>query len=345
LRKINQHKIEEFWTLLGKSENIIIVSHKNPDGDAIGSALGFWHFLKSLKKDVNIIVPNDSPDFLKWLPSYDKVLSFNKDKDICINLLDKTDLLICLDFNNLSRLGKMEAYIKQNEKPSVVIDHHPDPGKGFDIIISDTQVGSTAEILYRLICSLRKEDSINKNIATCLYTGIMTDTGVFSYDSTGYETFAIVSQLLKKGINRIKIHDEVYNNFSSNRMRLFGYSLNDKLKVIEKYKTAYIVLTKEELKTFDHKTGDTEGFVNYPLSIKGIMFSVIFIEYNNYIKASFRSKNDVPANLFAQLYFDGGGHKNAAGGQITMPVEEVGEYFESLLPSFSEEIDMNNKSI
>lgn len=342
MRKINQKIVEDFRIQLEKSNNILIVSHKNPDGDAIGSALGFLHFLNTLNKKANIIVPNNYPAFLKWLPLNDKILVFNENKEESIKLLNNADLLICLDFNDISRLGKMEPFVRNFTKPSVVIDHHPNPSKDFDIIISDIQASSTAELLFRLIFYLGKETSINKEMASCFYTGIMTDTGTFSYDSTGPDTFEIVSLLLKKGINKMKIHDEVYDNFSHERTKLFGYTLNEKLTVVEKYKTAYITLTKDDLKKFNHQSGDTEGFVNFPLSIKGILFSVIFIEHSDYIKVSLRSKADVPANKFAHRYFEGGGHKNAAGGQIIMSIEEIGQYFESLLPSFSIELGMQN---
>jgi len=341
LKKINQKILDNFWKLLQSSENTIILSHKNPDGDAIGSSLGFLHFLKYINIKPNIIVPNNFPDFLKWLPSSDEILVYNTDKDKCIRLLEAADLIICLDFNNLTRLGKLGEVSSLKSLSSVVIDHHPNPDENFDIIISDVSAASTSELLYRLICDLDKKSFVNKDIATCFYTGIMTDTGAFSYDSTVSETFEIVSELLSLGINRKNIHDEVYNNFTEGRMRLFGYSLDKKLRVVKDYNTAYITLTKDDLTNFDHKSGDTEGFVNYPLSISGIVFSAIFIEYSNYIKVSFRSKANVPSNIFASKYFEGGGHKNAAGGQIKMAIEEVGEYFESLLPSFSNELGIN----
>lgn len=326
--------------LLDKSSNILILTHKSPDGDALGSSLGLMHYLRLTNKKTRLIVPDPYPDFLKWLPGNSDILIFRNSEEECSREMRSADLIFCIDFNEPGRLGKMGNIIGNLNKPLVLIDHHPGGEKIFANIISDVSASSSSELVFKLIKSFGEVQKMNIDIATCLYTGIMTDTGGFSYNSSGPDTFEIISVLLSMGINREKIHDEVYNNFTASRWRLLGFSLNKKLKIIEKYKTAYIYLSIAELKEYKHKIGDTEGFVNFPLSIKGIIISAIFIEHKKYIKASFRSKANVPVNNFAKKYFEGGGHKNAAGGQIFKPLKESIEYFENSIAEFAEEFGL-----
>ncbi|MFC2117686.1 bifunctional oligoribonuclease/PAP phosphatase NrnA [Bacteroidota bacterium] len=338
LKKTDPDITKIIWNLIIESSNILILSHKNPDGDALGSSLGLFHFLQLLNKKARIIIPDAFPDFLKWLPGSGEINVFNKSENECLEIMQEADLIICLDFNEYGRLGKMEQAILNLKKPSVKIDHHPGDGDKFDYCITDTKASSVAELVYKFIHTLNMENQIDIKAATCLYTGIMTDTGSFSYNSCGKDTFEIVSLLLNKEIDKEKIHEEVYDNFSSSRLKLLGYSINDKLTIIKELNSAYISLSIEELKSFNHQVGDTEGFVNYPLSIKGINFSAIFIEKKKHIKASFRSKGDIAANSFSKKYFNGGGHKNAAGGQISMSLKDALKYFEDSLFSFSKKM-------
>ncbi len=329
-------------SLLKDSERIVLLSHMNPDGDAMGSSLGLYHFLSGRDKDVRLIVPNHYAGFLHWLPGNDRVLVFNDDKQAAGKFIEEADLIISLDFNDLKRIGGLGKLVEKNKtSKKLMIDHHPYPKKYNDLELSCTDASSTAELVYDLIMSIDNKAFDNVDISTCLYTGIMTDTGCFSFNSSRPATFNAVAKLLESGIDKNGIFDRVYNNYSAGRMKLLGYCLDNKMIVIPGYSTAYISLSMEEMKEYNFKTGDSEGFVNYPLSIKGIKFSVLFMEKTNHIKMSFRSKGDFPANEFAEKYFNGGGHKNAAGGEFLGTLEESIDRFISLLPLYPELL--NNK--
>ena len=316
--------------------NIVILTHMNPDGDAIGSSLGLYHFLKLSGKSVTLITPNSYPDFLHWLPGDEDVVEFDRKSKKASRLISEADTIFLLDFNELKRIGKMgEVVSKNNTATKILIDHHPNPVEKCTIEISDIRVSSTAELVYHLLSSLNEELVSDINVSECLFTGIMTDTGCFSFNSSRPSTFEAVSALLRSGINKDKIYDNIYNNFSDDRMKLLGFSLDKKMKVIPEHKTAYISLSKEEMKMYNFSVGDSEGFVNFPLSIKGIVFSVLFLEKKGYVKLSLRSKGDFPANEVAKKYFNGGGHKNAAGGESMLNLSETIEKFESVLTEYS----------
>ncbi len=313
---------------------IVVTSHFNPDGDAIGSALGLYMYLRKIGLDAAVIVPNDYPDFLKWLPGNDKVHIYEHNNQEVSSLILNADLLFSLDYNNPSRVGGLEIVLRKSKARKVLIDHHLQPDFDFfDKVISTINTSSTAELVYNFIKKYFDED-INREIAECLYAGILTDTGSFSYSCSNEHTFRVVADLFRHGIDGEKIHRQIYSTNSETRLRLLGYCLSEKLVVISEYVTAYITLTKQDLQDFEYKTGDTEGIVNYALSIKGIRFAAMFIERDNKIRISFRSTGDFSVNEFAREHFEGGGHKNAAGGDSYDDLDKTVRKFMDLLPKY-----------
>lgn len=335
---ISKYQTEQIASLLTDPSEIILVTHVNPDGDAIGTILGVYWLLVKKGHTVNMIVPNEIPFFLEWLPGCERILVAEKNLDRANNLIKSAQLLICLDFNASDRLGELEAEFLKARGTKVLIDHHPDPGGFADHVVSDTDIGSTAELVYNLIIKLDMGKLIDKTIAECLFTGIMTDTGCFSFSSSQPETYLVVADLLKRGIDKDRIYMLIYDNYSSDRMRLLGYSLNDKMVVLPEYRTAYISLTENELRRYNHVTGDTEGFVNYLFSIKGIKLTALFIEKEDHIKISFRSRGNFHINKFSEKHFNGGGHKNAAGGESYQSLKKTIDKFIDLLPAYSKEL-------
>jgi len=322
---------KELSNLFTTSGNILLICHINPDGDAIGSQLALYHYLKTGGKTVTMMAPNNLQEFLKWMDGADQIKIFIKDRKGCRNLIKEADLIVMLDFNQSNRLGEAEELVKLSRARKVIIDHHLDPGNFADLIISVPSKCSTSELVHELICEMNGIQFINKPYAEALYVGIITDTGNFEYGSYSSRTFRIVADLLDTGIEKENILNKIYNNFSSDRIRLQGYALNKRMVVLPEFKTAYIYLTKDDLKEYNYVKGDTEGFVNMPLSIKGIHFSAFFIEKDNFIKISFRSKGDFPSNEFAALYFSGGGHMNASGGEYTDTLDNTIDYFLKVL--------------
>jgi bifunctional oligoribonuclease and PAP phosphatase NrnA len=313
--------------LFSSSENIVIICHINPDGDAIGSQLALYHYLTSKGKNVKLIAPNNIQEFLKWMDGIDQINIFIKKKKRCIKLIGEADLIVMLDFNQLNRLGEAEEFVNLSRAGKVIIDHHLDPGNFADLIISDPSKCSTAELVHELVSEIHGDRFNNKSYAEALYVGIVTDTGNFEYGAYSSRTFHIVADLIDSGIDKENILNLIYNNFSTERIRLQGFALNKRMVVLPELKTAYIFLTREDLKEYNHVMGDTEGFVNIPLSIKGIYFSALFIEKDNFIKISFRSRGRFPSNEFAAQYFSGGGHMNASGGEYSETLKETIDYF------------------
>lgn len=323
--------------LLSSKKNIVIVPHKNPDGDAIGSSLGLYHYLKKYNHEVTVIAPNDYPDFLKWMPSETSILKYELQQEDCDTVIDKADIIFTLDFNALNRIGDMETPIRSAKGIKIMIDHHQQPDDYALYMYSDVSMSSTCEMVYNFICNLGDEDSIDQDISTCLYTGIMTDTGSFRFPSTTSTTHKVIANLIEKGANNAQIHNNIYDTNSYSRLQLLGCALSN-LKVLPEYRTAYISLSQQELNTFNFKKGDTEGFVNYGLSLEGIVFAVIFIEneQENIVKVSLRSKGSFSVNEFSRAHFNGGGHTNAAGGKSDLGLKETIEKFISILPSYKE---------
>lgn len=322
----------------GKRVKIVIITHENPDGDAIGSSLGLAGLLNNFGHDVNVIVPNVYPDFLKWFSSGVKVYVYDNEKKLAKTLINQAEVLFCLDFNNPERVGKIKKQLLQFQGHKIMIDHHPYPGQFCDYTISETEYSSTAELVYVLIKKAGLKDFMDYASAEAFYTGIMTDTGSFSHNISRPGPFLTAAELMKWGIDTEKIQSNVYHNFSADRMKLLGYCLNSKMEVFPDYRTAVINISREELLKYNFQPGDTEGFVNYPLSINNIIFSALFIEKRDVVKASFRSKGNFPVNLFSQMHFGGGGHLNAAGGESNLTLTETVERFKQLLSEYKHQL-------
>jgi phosphoesterase RecJ-like protein len=322
---------KELSNHFSSAKNILLISHINPDGDAIGSQLALYHYLKSISKNVKMLVPNNLQEFLKWMDGAEQITVFTRERNKGRQLIAEADLIIFLDFNQANRLGEAEEYIKLSAATKIVIDHHLDPGSFGDVIISFPSKCSTSELVHEIICQISGSDFLTKAYAEAVYTGIITDTGNFEHGAYSPGTFRIIADLIETGIEKEKILNLIYNDFSSQRLRLQGYALNERMVVLPELKTAYIFLTREDLKEYNHVKGDTEGFVNMPLSIRGIYFSVLFIEKENFIKLSFRSKGKFPTNEFAAKYFSGGGHLNASGGEYYDSLDNTIAYFLKML--------------
>jgi bifunctional oligoribonuclease and PAP phosphatase NrnA len=322
---------KELSKLFEISGNILLVCHINPDGDAIGSQLAIYHYLKSKGKNVVMISPNNLQEFLKWMDGSDQIDIFIRDRQKCKKQIEEADLIIMLDFNQPDRLGEAESLIKSSSVPKIIIDHHPNPVDFAGLIISDPSKCATSELVNELISEIEGKQFVNKSYSEAIYVGIITDTGNFEHGSYTGKTLRIIADIIDTGIEKKKILNLIYNNFSADRMMLLGYALNEKMVVMHKYKTAYIFLSKDDLNKYQHVKGDTEGFVNLPLSISGIEFSVLFVEKEKFVKLSFRSKGNFPTNEFAAKYFFGGGHLNASGGEYPASLEQTIAYFLKVL--------------
>lgn len=336
---MNKDDINSINALLSSPKDIVIIPHKNPDGDAIGSSLGLFHYLKNKNHKVTIIAPNDYPDFLKWMPEESSVLKYDSEKDLCDQHINDAEIIFTLDFNSLHRIGDMKDIVTISEGIKIMIDHHQQPDDYATYTYSDVTMSSTCEMVYNFIDMLGDTDHINSDIATCLYVGIMTDTGSFRFPSTTSATHHIIGNLIEKGASNSDIHNNIYDTNSYDRLQLLGRALSN-LKVIPEYRTAYITLTQDELNTFNFKKGDTEAFVNYGLSLNGIIFAAIFIEnqQDNIIKISLRSKGEFSVNELSRKHFCGGGHTNAAGGKSDLNLSDTIEKFISILPEYKQDL-------
>ena len=335
---ISQANIDHVEKWFERADKIVIVSHVSPDGDAIGSSLGLWHFLNTQDKTVHVIVPNAFPDFLKWMPGAKEVIQYNRYKEFADKLIMEADVICCLDFNVLSRIDEMEEIVSASPGRKMIVDHHLYPGDFARIVISHPQISSTSELVFRLICQLGNFSDITKEAAECIYTGMMTDTGGFTYNSNNREIYLIIGELLSKGIDKDEIYRKVFNTHSEGRLRLMGYVLYEKMQVFPQFNAALISLTREEQQKFEYKKGDTEGFVNMPLSMKGICFSVFLREdtEKDMVKVSLRSVGTFPCNEVAAEFFNGGGHLNASGGEFYGPLEEAVALFKQALVKYED---------
>lgn len=335
---IAQADVDHVEKWFDRAEKIVIVSHVSPDGDAIGSSLGLFHFLTSQEKIVNVIVPNAFPEFLHWMPGAKEVIVYEKYKEYADKLINEADVLCCLDFNVLSRIDEMEEVVKNTPARKMMVDHHLYPGDFCRITISHPEISSTSELVFRLICQLGNFSDITKEGAECIYTGMMTDTGGFTYNSNDREIYYIISELLAKGIDKDEIYRKVFNTYSEGRLRLMGYVLYDKMQVFPEFNAALISLDRTEQKRFQYVKGDTEGFVNIPLSIKNVCFSVFLREdtEKDMIKVSLRSVGTFPCNKVASEFFNGGGHLNASGGEFYGTMEEAVALFKQALVKYQD---------
>lgn len=316
----------------------MLIPHINPDGDAIGSVLGLSAVLKNAGKKVVVVSPNHFPDFLKWMKDAKEVLVYINAREKATRILSEASLLICLDFNHLSRTGEMRELIEKHAGRSVLIDHHPYPQGFTDIEFSHPDYSSTAELVYQVVKAMGYEKHIDLPAAECLFCGIMTDTGSFDYNVSDPQTFNTVSELIAHGVNPEDVHGRVYDNCSVDRLRLMGYCLSECMEVFPEYHAAVMYLSRETQRRFNYQKGDSEGFVNMPLSIKGIHFSAFFTENDDQVKASFRSKGEFAVNEFATAHFNGGGHRNAAGGEVFTTLKETVSKFRKLLPEYADEL-------
>ncbi|MDO5979962.1 DHH family phosphoesterase [Flavivirga spongiicola] len=337
---MNKQDIISIKRLLSSKKKIVIVPHKNPDGDAIGSTLGLYHYLIKGNHQVNVIVPNDYPTFLKWIPGNDIILKHDSQTKKCDALIEAADIIFTLDFNAFHRTGNMETVLAKSNALKIMIDHHQAPDDYATYMFSDVSMSSTCEMVYHFINMLGDTNLIDTNISTCLYVGIMTDTGSFRFLSTTSKTHQIIAQLIEKGANNTEIHNNVYDTNSYERLQLLGCALSN-LKVIPESRTAYITLTQEELYKHDYKKGDTEGVVNYALSLNNTILAAIFIEdkQEGIIKISLRSKGNFSVNELSRAHFGGGGHTNAAGGKSYLSLEDTVAKFISILPSYNKALN------
>jgi phosphoesterase RecJ-like protein len=321
---------------LNKAEKIVIVVHVGPDGDAMGSSLGLWHYLMTIEKEPTIIVPTAFPNFLKWMPGSENVMVYEEKKEACEQIISNAELIFTLDFNVPNRMAKMEAAIMNAPAPKILVDHHLHPGDYAKVTISYPEISSTSELVFRLICRLGDFSKINLASAECIYTGMMTDTGAFTYNSNKPEIYTIINELIKLGVDKDDIYRRVFNNYSADRLRLMGYALYKKMKLYPEYKAALITLSLAELKEFNFQNGDAEGLVNMPLSIDGVLFSVFMREDPDKIKISLRSQGTFPANKVSADLFNGGGHLNAAGGESYTTLEAAVRKFEDALADYKD---------
>lgn len=334
-------EIKALKNLLNKPKNLLIIGHKNPDGDAVGSCVGWANFLENLGHKVSVVMPNEYPEFLNWVPGQEKIILYSEEKNEVRKLIKESDIIFTLDFNHLSRVGRnFQEDLESVKKSFVMIDHHQQPDNYSEITISDTSFGSTAELVYECIDKMEYTQLINKDTASCLYLGIMTDTGSFKFPSTTAKTHRIAANLIEKGADSSKIQQQTFDSNSYNRLKLLGLAMQN-LEYLPEYNTSFISLSQEELDNNNFKKGDTEGFVNYGLSIKDVVLAAIFKEdkQQKIIKISLRSKGDFDVNLFARKHFDGGGHKNAAGGKSDLGLSDTIEKFVNLVIEYKLQLD------
>ncbi|WP_372793044.1 bifunctional oligoribonuclease/PAP phosphatase NrnA [Lutibacter sp.] len=337
---MNVNEIKEVKALLSTPKNIVIVPHRNPDGDAIGASLAMYHYLKNKGHRATVVSPNDYPSFLKWLPDTEEVFKFDTQNRQSKSCIEEASIIFLLDFNALHRVGSdMQNTLEDYKGTFIMIDHHQQPDDIATYLYSDVSICSTCQMVYHFLEKLEDVNSINADIANCLYAGIMTDTGSFRFPSTTSTTHRIVAELIDRGAENAKIHNNVYDTNSYGRLQLLGRALSN-LVVIENLKTAYITLSQQELNEFKYEKGDTEGVVNYALSLEDVIFAVIFIEdvEQQIIKISLRSKGSFSVNKFSREHFDGGGHDNAAGGKSLLSMEATISNFLSVLPNYKNEL-------
>jgi phosphoesterase RecJ-like protein len=321
--------------LLNQPRKIVITTHHKPDGDAMGSSLGLYNYLIQQGHHVQVIAPTDYPEFLAWMPGNEEVMIYTEQTEKAAELIALAEIVFCLDFNNLSRINEMGELVRQSSAVKVMIDHHLEPEDFDDYRYWNINACAAAQLVYGFIVEeLQRPDLINADVATCLYTGIMTDSASFRLPNTTAAVHRIVASLIEAGAVNWRIHELIYSNSSENRLRFLGHCLSNKLEILPEYNTAIIAVTREELKKYDTNTGDTEGIVNYALSIAGIRLAAFVVERTDLVKLSLRSKGEFPANEICKKYFKGGGHRNAAGGQSDLSLEQTVEKLKQILPEY-----------
>ena len=338
---IKKEDVSLLKRLLSTEKRIVITTHQKPDADALGSSLALALFLKKKGHIVQVITPTDYPEFLNWLPGNDEVIVFSdKTKEASKDLVAKSELIFCLDFNGLSRIAELGGYVKESSATKILIDHHLEPEDFADILFWDIKSAATSELLFDLMVEMGETDLIDADIANCLYSGIMTDTGNFKHPNVTPNVFKICGELLSLGADTAFVARSIYDNSSLDKLKLLGFSLKERLVVLPELSAAYITLSSKDLEDFNSQTGDTEGLVNYALSVKGVNLAALFMERKGFVKMSFRSVGDISVNAMARKYFNGGGHKNAAGGQTEDTLEKTLNLFLKVLPEFTMEMNL-----
>jgi phosphoesterase RecJ-like protein len=335
--------IEQFYPMLNQPFKAVITAHQKPDGDAMGSTLGLYHFLKQLGHEVTVISPTNWAPFLDWMPGVEQVIDFEANKNEATEIVAAADYVFCLDFNILHRTKHLEPIIRDSKALKILIDHHQQPDTpSFAYGISDVKMSSTCEMIYDFIVQSGHSNLINLDIAACLYTGLMTDTGSFRFPSTTASVHKIVAHLKELGLQHAKIHENIYDNSTEGRLKFMGNAFLNRMTVLPEYKTAVMAIPKSDIYKFELKTGDTEGLVNYLLSIEGIKFAAILIDREEERKWSFRSKGNFDVNIFARTHFEGGGHANAAGGRSSKSVDETLNDFKTIIENYKSQLTQLN---
>lgn len=336
---ISREQFDAVRNVIEKCRNFVILAHKNPDGDAVGSSMALCLYLRSLGKNARVVLPNRFPEFLSWLPLASETLFYDAPGSSAADAIENADAFFCLDFNSLSRLGDACSAVAASPATRVLVDHHLSPSDEFDTVVSFPEACSTSELVFRIIAGISGSDALSNEMAQCIYTGMMTDTGAFAYASTRKDIYLIIAELLSKGIDKDLIYRKVFYNYSLSRMRLSGYVLYEKLKLYSKYNAALITLSHDELQRFYAQKGDTEGLVNQALQMKGVRFSCFLREeHPGKINVSLRSVDDFPCNAVAEKYFNGGGHKNASGGELQCTMSMAVNKFMAALQDFKKEL-------
>jgi phosphoesterase RecJ-like protein len=333
------HNINALQELLQDPKKVMITTHHKPDADALGSSLGLAGYLKKKGHHVTVVTPSDYPSFLNWMPGNEEVVVCSEQTDGQVRqIISEAEVIFCLDFSCLGRINEMGPYVREAKATKVLIDHHLEPERFADIEFSDTAAAATAELVYHVIRELGDEPLIDVSIGECLYAGIMTDTGSFRHPTTSRNVHLIIAELVHLGVDISKVHRLIYDSYSEKRLRFLGYALKDKLVVLPEFNTAYIAISADELKEYDSQTGDTEGLVNFALSILGVVFAAVLIDRSTAVKISFRSVGNFSVNEFARSHFQGGGHRNASGGVSYLTLDETVAKFVSLLPAYKDQL-------
>lgn len=329
--------ISEIKELLASPKEVLITTHRNPDGDAIGSSLGLFHYLKKLGHRVRMVAPSEYPDFLAWLPGAGEIIIFDNEAEDAEKAVKEADIVFCLDFNSLDRIDKVGDLIRKRDCVKIMIDHHLYPDDFAHFTLSDTSASSTSEMIFDFMEALGDKSLIDKTLGEAIFTGILTDTGSFKY-STSPKLFRIVSELLALGVDDYKLQDLIFNSMTEKQLRLLGHCLDNRMEILEDYRTGIITLTKEDYSTFDIQRGDTEGIVNQLLKIKNVQMAAFITEQPTIVKISLRSKGDFSVQQIAQRHFKGGGHKNASGGASFQGLKATVRKFKELLPNYKEQL-------
>lgn len=341
-RIIDDKKVHKAKSLIESAEHILVLTHMTPDGDAIGSSLAVMHVLSQLGKDVKVLVPDTFLANLRVLPGSKEIVDASRYPEFAVQLFEQADLILCLDFNSPDRISRLEPLLVESNKPKILIDHHLNPTVEADVVISHPEMAATAYLMFRVFCRLEYFNLIDRNAAQCLLAGIMTDTGNLSYNCNDPELYIVVAELIRKGADKEELWQQLFNTFSESSMRLNGYAISTKMEVYKNMKAAIISLSREELNRHHYTRGDTEGLVNRPLAIPGVLYSVFLREETDTIRVSMRSVGDMPVNKVCSEYFYGGGHLNAAGGDYHGTIDEALKFMRDLMPEIKKKF-IDNK--